>query len=194
MARPKIPQTAKPAKQQSTLINRTVNQAPIKGGLAGAQIEALNRVLPGLGLEIHTQLTTLAKAHTAHSGQAGPVGIAKQKDRAAGSRGLTPPGLILSQDRIAGVQDPMDDMDATNLRTTRRIAAYAAQEALNKNPTTSGGGPGGGTPGSGGTPGKKGSGGTDGKDGTGACSQTAGTLTQPNTLATALAVIYAVQV
>jgi len=162
----------------SSAIRNLQNLRRVEESLNGGEIDALNKMLPGLGSKMQRILSTLGKAHSAQSGHFGPVGIAKQTQ--SDNRGVTQPALVLGggaatgkvgatapysnvgADRIAGLADPLDDLDAVNLRTTRRLIDAGITNAQATATTTIGKtGPGGGTGGSG-PPGGGGKGGGGG--------------------------------
>lgn len=89
------------------------------GSLSGTEIEALNKLHPGLGTAINSRLGFLANRGDALSGQRGTVRLAPQEKQ--DQRGVKEPALALSKDRLSGLADPIDDEDAVSLGYLRRL-------------------------------------------------------------------------
>ncbi len=96
--------------------------------LSGEEIAKLNELAPGLGSKLHRMFAGLGSGLAAQAGHKGGVGIVKQK--AKDLKGVITPALTLDEDRIAGIADPVNDLDAVNLRTLRRLTVQPEEEAL----------------------------------------------------------------
>lgn len=95
------------------------NTKRIEETLQGTEIAKLNELSPGLGNKLHRMFSGLGNVQSAQAGHKGSVGIKKQKR--INPQGITDAAIVLERDRIAGVDDPIDDLDAVNLRTLRRL-------------------------------------------------------------------------
>lgn len=92
--------------------------------LTGAHIAALNSYgreqgVDDLGTVLARQFADHRAAIEARSGHRGTFELAAQTAQEPG--GLVKPGLLLGENRIAGVADPVRDLDAVNLQTMRRL-------------------------------------------------------------------------
>lgn len=94
------------------------NLKTIEQDLSG-HIEALNGVSPGLGHLLQSLFTQHGNLQAAQAGHKGPVAIAKQTGKDA--RKIADPGLVLSMDRIAGVDFAKDNNDAVPLAQVRAL-------------------------------------------------------------------------
>lgn len=102
------------------------NTRRINESITGEEIAKLNEVSPGLGNKLHRLLSTFGSSLAAQAGHKGSVGVVKQKTK--NQQGIIDPALTLQQDRIAGVDDPIDDLDAVNLRTLRRLLGQLTED------------------------------------------------------------------
>lgn len=98
--------------------NSPQNLRRTEDSLSGEEIAALNGIQSGLGNKLHRLFSSLGQAVSAQAGHKGTVGIKKQEARDV--KGVTAPALLLDEDRVGGVADPVNDLDAVNLRTLRR--------------------------------------------------------------------------
>lgn len=114
--------------------NPPPNLRRIEESLSGEEIAALNGVFDGLGLKLQRVLVALAGGISAQAGHKGKVALAKQT--AKDSTGRMAPALELDSDRIAGLADPIEDLDAVNLRTVRRLVEEADPQNSEGDSTT----------------------------------------------------------
>jgi hypothetical protein len=94
------------------------NLKRLEESLQGDEIARLNELSPGLGNKLHRMFSGLGSLISAQAGHKGTVAIKKQSSK--NSQGIVDAALTMQEDRIAGVDDPIDDLDAVNLRTLRR--------------------------------------------------------------------------
>lgn len=101
------------------------NLKRVEESLTGNEIKALNDLSTGLGHKLHRLFSSLGSSVAAQSGHKGGVGIVKQK--AKDTKGVVEAALTLQEDRVAGLADPIEDLDAVNLRTLRRMLPDATE-------------------------------------------------------------------
>lgn len=93
------------------------------GRIGGGVEEELNKLSPGIGTtlvrELNQKLAVIGTRLAAQAGHHGTVEIVGQKAKDANAK--LEPGLKLNSNRIAGVDDPIDNEDAVNLRYFRRF-------------------------------------------------------------------------